>query len=388
MITFFYFCESLFRINRNNMLKRILAITLVAGLIYACSSSSGGDDDETIFVDTFDRAAMLTDLADNIIIPAYQDFASEMTSLKAAGQNFTASPDQTTLDALRTAWYNAYKTWQYVEMFNIGKAEELQFSFYMNVYPLTVADVENNIANGGYDLDAVNNQDAQGFPALDYLLYGVAANDADILAKFTTDTNAQGYKNYVTDVLNQMDGLTQQVLNDWTGSFRNAFIDNSGNTTTSSVNLLANDFIFYYEKALRANKIGIPAGIFSNNVLPDRVEAFYRSDISKDLALEALQAVQDFFNGKQYGGSATGESFRSYLVYLQRSDISNSITTQFASAETQINGLLDNFSQQVNTDNTQMTLAYDELQKAVVLLKVDMFQAFNVNVDFVDADGD
>ena len=35
-----------------------------------------------------------------------------------------------------------------------------------------------------------------------------------------------------------------------------------------------------------------------------------------------------------------------------------------------------------------MTKAYDELQKAVVLLKVDMLQAFNVNVDYVDADGD
>ena len=37
-------------------------------------------------------------------------------------------------------------------MFNIGKAEELQYSFYMNVYPLSVADVENNVENGGYSL--------------------------------------------------------------------------------------------------------------------------------------------------------------------------------------------------------------------------------------------
>jgi hypothetical protein len=35
-----------------------------------------------------------------------------------------------------------------------------------------------------------------------------------------------------------------------------------------------------------------------------------------------------------------------------------------------------------------MTNAYDELQKVVILLKVDMLQAFNVNVDYVDADGD
>jgi hypothetical protein len=35
-----------------------------------------------------------------------------------------------------------------------------------------------------------------------------------------------------------------------------------------------------------------------------------------------------------------------------------------------------------------MTLTYDVLQKVVILLKVDMLQAFNINVDYVDADGD
>lgn len=372
------------------MFKKFLALVFFAGLVYACSSSSGGgnDDDDDVFVDNFDRGAMLTDIADNIIIPVMQDFADDMTALKTAGQNFTTTPDQTNLDALRSAWYNAYKTWQYAEMFNIGRAEELQYSFYMNVYPLTVADVENNIANGGYDLNAVNNQDAQGFAAIDYLLYGVATNDTDILAKFTTDANAMGYRNYVTDVLNQMDSLTQDVLNSWLGTYRSTFISSTDNTATSSLNKLANDFIFYYEKGLRANKVGIPAGVFSSTPLADRVEALYRRDISKELATIALQAVEDFFNGKQYNGSTTGESFRTYLSYLQRNDIATSITTQINTAQTQLNGLNDSFFQQVNTDNTQMLLTYDELQKVVVFIKVDMLQAFNVNVDFVDADGD
>jgi hypothetical protein len=55
---------------------------------------------------------------------------------------------------------------------------------------------------------------------------------------------------------------------------------------------------------------------------------------------------------------------------------------------TQIETLENSFATQIDTDNTAMTMAYDELQKAVVLLKVDMLQAFNVSVDYVDADGD
>lgn len=370
------------------MIKRFFLLSLLVSFVFACSGNSDTDDPDNPVADNFDRGAMLENLADNIIIPAIQDFSTKMTALKTAGQAFTGTPDQTNLDALRTAWYNAYKTWQHIEMFNVGKAEELQYVNFMNIYPLTVSDVENNIANGNYDLSHVNNHDAQGFAALDYLLYGVAANDTDILAKYTSGANAAGYKAYITDVLNKMDNLTQQVVADWNGSYRNTFVNSTSNTATSAVNKLTNDYIYYYEKGLRANKIGIPAGVFSTTPLPEKVEAFYRKDISKELALEALTAVQNFFNGKQYGGSATGESFNSYLSNLSRSDISSSIINQFNTAKSQINTLDNNFYQQVNTDNSKMTLAYDELQKAVVFLKVDMLQAFNISVDFVDADGD
>ena len=106
------------------------------------------------------------------------------------------------------------------------------------------------------------------------------------------------------------------------------------------------------------------------------------------MALDALQAVEDFFNGKHYNGSLTGESLKSYLQYLDRNDIYVSTTDQFNSARIEINNLSNNFSNQINTDNTKMTKAYDELQKAVVLLKVDMLQAFSINIDYVDADGD
>ena len=369
------------------MSRNFLSIVFLAVLLYACSSNEG-EDDSISFVDDFDRGLMLTNIVDNIIIPSYEDFATNMTLMKSAGQIFTANPTQNTLTQFRSSWLNAYKSWQRVEMFNIGRAEELQYSFYMNVYPLTTTDVQNNVINGGYDLNNVNNQDAQGFPALDYLLYGIENNDLDLLTAYTTGPNATGYATYVNAILNQMNGLTQNVLTHWKGSFRGTFVNSKSNTATSSLNKLVNDFIFYYEKGLRANKFGIPAGVFSANPLPEKVEAFYRKDISKELSLDALQAVEDFFNGKQFNGTSTGEGFKSYLLYLERDDIYISIRDQFNLARLEINNLTNNLSEQVTIDNSKMTRAYDELQKAVVLLKVDMLQAFSINIDYVDADGD
>jgi predicted lipoprotein len=368
------------------MLKKILSIVFLVVLIHACTNDT--DQDLVNVTDDFDRGSILINLADNIIVPSYESFAAKMTLMKDVGQNFTSSPDQNSLEQFRASWLDAYKSWQRIEMFNIGKAEELQYHFYMNVYPLTVSDVENNIVNGGYDLNSVNNQDAQGFPALDYMLYGIVDNDSDLIAMYSTGSDASKYSNYVNAVLDQMNSLTQEVLTHWKGSYRDTFINSKSNTATSSLNKLVNDFIFYYEKGLRANKIGIPAGIFSSGPLPEKVEAFYRKDISKELVLDALQAVEDFFNGKHFNSNTTGESFKSYLLYLDREDIYESTIEQFNIARLEISNLTNNLSDQVITDNSKMTRAYDELQKAVRLIKVDMIQAFSINIDYVDADGD
>ncbi len=366
------------------MLKKVLLLTLVT-LVVACSSDNENDPGST---DNFDRGGMLTNLADNIIVPAYQDLDSKLETLEAAKNNFITTTDQSNLDNLRASWLNAYKVWQHVEMFNIGKAEEISFHFQMNVYPTNITDIESNISSGTYDLTHSNNNDAVGFPALDYLLYGVESTDTTILEKYTTNTDAIKYKTYLSDLVNQMKSLTETVLNDWTGNYRDTFISSTTNTATSATNQLVNDFIFYYEKGLRANKIGIPVGNFSATPLPEKVEAFYKKSISKQLSLEALKAVQDTFNGKHYNSSSTGGSYNTYLVNLNRSDLTTLINNQFDTARQKINVLDDSFYDQINTDNIKMTQSYDALQAAVVLLKVDMLQAFNISVDFVDADGD
>ncbi len=368
------------------MIKKFLPFIIVAGLFSACGGSDTPNTPEKD--DDFDRGAMLTHLADNIIIPSFEAFESELSTLKTQATAFTDAPNATTLASVREAWLAAYKAWQHIEMFNIGKAEEVGFVNFFNIYPVTVADIESNINSGTYDLNSSNNHDAQGFPALDYLFYGVADNDTAILEKYTTDAKATNYKKYITDVIAQMSDLTATIVNDWKGTYRGQFVSASGNTASSSLNKLVNDFVFYYEKGLRANKFGIPAGNFSSTPLPEKVEAFYNRTASKVLSLEALEAVQDFFNGNNFAGSGSGSSFKSYLSYLKRDDLVSLINTQLNTARNQINTLNDNFYQQINTDNTKMTQAYDELQKVVVYLKVDMLQAFDISVDYVDADGD
>jgi hypothetical protein len=259
----------------------------------------------------------------------------------------------------------------------------------MNVYPTNVTDIESNIDNQDYDLSNVNNNDAVGFPALDYMLFGLADTDSGIIEIYTNGAEADAYKTYLSDLVERMKSLTQMILDDWNNGYRDTFVSNTQNTATGSINLVVNDFIYYYEKGFRANKFGIPAGNFSSDPLADRVEAYYKRDLSKTLALEGMNAIQDFFNGVAYESGSDGESLDDYLDFLNTNeDLTALINAQFDAAEAKINTLNDNFAEQVETNNVAMTETFDVIQLAVVLLKVDMLQALDVNVDFVDADGD
>ncbi|WP_179018919.1 imelysin family protein [Winogradskyella forsetii] len=374
------------------MIKKALILLAIVFVAAACSSSDEGSGTTN---DNFDRTALLANLADNIIVPALENFQTKLSDLDVARGNFINDINESNLNLLSDAWLEAYKAWQHIEMFNIGEAETQGgsakgFVVFFNIYPVTVSEIENGAASGVYDLNSANYHDAQGFPALDFLIHGVADNDASPIDKFTTNANAIGYIDYMTNVQSQMNSKFSAIINDWQNTYRDIFVANLASSSTGSFSKIVNDFVFYYEAGLRRNKVGIPAGNFSNMPLPEKVEAFYKKDVSKILALEAMNAVVDFFNGRSFDNSTNGEGFANYLDYLERSELKTAIIDQFNTARQKIEALDNNFYQQVNTDNTKMTEAYDALQMAVVLLKVDMMGAFQVSLDpgYQDNDGD
>lgn len=364
-------------------------IVCLSALIWSCSD----DDSVTESTNDFDRQTMLVNWADNIIIPAYQAFSSDVDALKAAVDTFESQPNEINLNIVRQEWEEAYIAWQKVSMFNIGPAETTFMRNFINTYPTNISAIDTNISTGNYALQSANAFDEQGLPALDYLLFGLADNDAQILAFYASDVDANKYISYLTDVVDRMYTISNQVVAAWEGDYRNAFITNSGAASNSSTNKLLNDWMFYYEVTFRNGKIGFPAGVFSDgSTLPQNVEALYKKDLSKTLCLEALNAFQDFFNGVHFSGTLKGESLESYLIFLNTmkngEDLALMINNQFDESRTAISNLDANFFNQINTNNSGMLIAFEELQASVVLLKSDMFSALSVAVEFESGDGD
>ena len=369
-------------------MRRIVLLVFYSSLIISC----GDDNGVTDAGDGFDRQAMLTNWADNIIVPSYENYLSQLSALKASTTSFSESPSEDGLIELRDSWLQAYLAWQTVSMFEIGKAEEITLRFYTNVFPVNVEDMLVTIADGSFNLESVNKQDEQGFPAIDYLINGLANSDQGIVEVYLEETAQSNHAEYLVALVDRLYDLADAVLSDWKNGYRDSFIQNDGSDATSSVNKLVNDLVFYYEKHLRAGKIGIPAGVFSGSPLSDKVEALYSQGSSKVLFMESLNAFQDFFNGQYVGSTGSGESLASYLEFLNTisagEDLASLINSQFEIARNLASDLDDDFQAQIEYDNSQMTMTYDALQVNVVHMKVDMLQALSVKVDYVDADGD
>ena len=337
---------------------------------------------------SYDRSKMLEFTVEKIIIPAFDDLEGKLTELKGSYSKFNSDMTDNNLDDLRDKWLLSYKAWQHVEMYDIGKAMEDYYAFKGNVYPVDTVRVKLNIEKGEYDLNNPNNYDAQGFPTIDYLLYGLDKEMPKVIDHFKND---QKISNYLGKIIDELVSTTSSVNSHWK-STKGEFVKSIENSATSNLNMLINDFIFYYEKRFRANKFGIPGGVFSSSALPDRVEGFYSKIYSKELAQEAFTSIKNFFNGISHENKdVIGTGVKSYLDFLDSNKtklLSDDINKQFNIAENSISELNDNFNLQVKDGLIKLLTTYDDIQKAVVLLKVDMLQILNINVDYVDADGD
>jgi hypothetical protein len=275
----------------------------------------------------------------------------------------------------------------------MGKAEEINFNMASNTYPTNTVGIESNISSGTYNLSLLSQLDKQGFPALDYLINGLGITDVSIIGFYTTNASAANYKQYLTDVAGKLKTNIDAVVTDWNSGFRNSYVANNGTSVSSSVNKTTNLFVKNLEKDVRTGKIGIPAGIFSSGVkYPEKVEGYYKNDISKELLNISIKASQDFFNGKHFNSTTTGEGLKSYLDFLNATKnnqkLSDIINNQFTTIYTVNSNLNNSFSQQINTDNSKMIASYDALQQNVIYTKLDMMQALKITIDYVDGDGD
>ena len=377
-------------------MKKFFGIVLWSLILIGCSSDNSDDtpDGENLSPTdpNFERADLLINLADNLIIPAYQGFSSELNDLNTAFETFETTTDEASLVAFRDAFRDAYLVWQRVSIYENGPAESILYRVNINTFPTDEVVIEQNVVLGDADLGSFLNRDAKGLPALDYLLNGSADSDMAILTRYNDPDEGASLFAYTDALIQDMIALTGDVLGEWTGGFRDDFVANDGSSINASVDRIVNDYVFWYEFPVRNGKVRLPSGALGNTPEASILEAFYDGTITEELAVEALQAAQDFFNGVSFSG-VNGIGLDDYLNALDAVNeegifLSDLINDQFDTAITSIENI-SSFQEEIqNTPPFGLLEIVDELNRIIPLIKTDAQSFLNISTDFQDNDGD
>ncbi len=141
------------------------------GFLVSCS-----DDPDDSGLDAcksgFDQEAMFTNLAENIIIPKYQLLSQASEKLKNDITQFSNNPNAAHLATVNTSFLQTWEQWQRVAQFSFGPAEDNFLRNQVNNFPLNMEETITKIESGSTDFSSPDDFD-KGFPALDFLLFGV-----------------------------------------------------------------------------------------------------------------------------------------------------------------------------------------------------------------------
>ncbi|SDD38866.1 hypothetical protein SAMN05216464_101599 [Mucilaginibacter pineti] len=354
----------------------IAAALVVTTFIIACSKSGGNTNTLDPSANGFDKTAMLTNYADNLIIPAYTNLQTQANLLETAVNTFLTTPNTANQVTLKNVFKDTYLRYQDVSVDQFGPAETALLSNFSNTFPADSVVIEGNITRGTYSLTSNASINQQGFPALDYLLFNLhAINDF-------TGATAVNRKKYVQDVVTNLKTRVATVLSAWKGSYRATFIGNTRSDSGSPIAFLINQFAFEMDQ-LKGPRIGWPFGKQSGGTMfPNNTEGF-NAGISVALATQNLTALKTMFNGN---GSGTGMS--DYLVALKQQKLSTDVMAQFDKAINSLKTVPDPYVTAMSNNKTQIEAAYREIQILLTLIKTDVASATGVRITYQDTDGD
>jgi hypothetical protein len=366
--------------TKNTFTLGVLSLMVLAVL----SLSSCKEDDETGITDdnqnqpsATDFNDLLTNQVNEVIIPTMVTYQSKMASFTNAVNGFTTQINSSNLQITRNAFKEAYLAYQAAAVHNYYATANAGLVENTNLYPIDPSMLNDFISNRSYNFGTTAQMRANGFPALDYMLY----QPTDGVAYFQADGNRVDFlKALVASMKSKADDLVAA----WSGNLQTNFVSNGGTALGSSISVQLNDGLIYYEDHIRESKVGFPIGKSGPNdspfaADPTKIEGYYQSvaEGNEGFTLQLLRAsieeMEDLYLGKG-NLQVDGIGYDDMLLIRNQATVNQDIKNYFAAIYTEIN--------ERNSINGNEEL-YNSVQALVTIYKSDLLPLLNVQ----DADG-
>ena len=396
--------------NMNTKFLKLIYVFSALLIIQSCKKSGCTDpealnynidaqkDDNSCLYEDYDKLSLLTNLADNYIIPSLDAYKSKIATLNIHVDSFITNPSISNLTLIRTNWEDALLNWQDIGFLDFGPSEYILLRKQTNTFPIDTTELNNFISLADWNLEYTSSYDSKGLQALDYLLFKPGHTDNELITYFQNNENAKNYLKALTEDLNQN---INYVTNEWI-TYREDFINDfevttsnlSTNSQGSSISNIINALCLHYEFYVRRGKVGLPLGVFngfSQLELPELVECYYSGKSTQNL-VRSVNSLRKYVTGSSYLNNDNGLGLDDYMDFVNAEQNSQQLSTvidnQFLAILEELNNINGPLSEEIINNKSQITQTYQELQQLVPYMKVDMTSALGVLITYQDNDGD
>lgn len=359
------------------VVSSVLSFLLLLVLFAGCREDDGGDDQSV----SFDRAAMLANYSNNLILPAISDLQSSTSELETAVNELANNPNEANLQTAQEKWITAATDFQFCASLNFGPGETLYGSFSENAatFPTDTIKIANYIASGDTSQNNFD-RDARGFIGLDFFLFRTNA-----VNRLANQTEAA----YMRSAMRNLSTLVNDFKTDW-DAYATDFVANNGTGSSSSISLMYNTWLISFE-VIKNYKVGLPAGlrVGQTQAEPTQVEAYY-SGQSLALMEAHLQLIENFY----FGNSLNGTEGLGFDDYLKASVGGESVYQQTV---TQWNAVMDAFNSlpqnktwsEIVVENPDLADdLYTALSQQTRFFKSELSSRIGITITYDSGDGD
>ena len=349
------------------LISSCFALLLVSG----CKKN-----DTTPPVDTpVSELDVLTDFANVLVNPNYQDLQAKAGALNLAAQTLSTSPTAANLVIAQDAWRAVRVPWELSEGFLFGPVEDFYYDPATDTWPVNTVELDSLLASSDpltlADIDSLP-YSLKGYHPAEYLLFGVGGTKT--VSQFTARqfqyliSLTQNLYNSVTGLRNSWDvnqpgNFSEQLITAGAGSTRFATRRDAFIAIVAAMIKICNE--------VSNGKMQVPLAAHDSTL----VESQYAHNATTDFR-NNITGIQNVYMCNYF---STGKSLHD-LVVLKDISLDNTIQSQISTAISSFNSIDPDYGKAIFTQVGQIQTtqnAINTLQGTLNLL--NNFVQANIN---------
>ena len=347
-----------------------LATGLVAAGVIAAGCGAGPPE----------RSDVLIDLADEVIVPAFERFAADSVVLESVAARLCSTLDTDDLLSARWALSEARSAWSFSEVMWVGPVMERR-SWAVIDWPIDAEQIEALIADADIELDFDRlarriGADQRGLGAVELMLGAPGAEDA-VLAELADERRCR----YLTGIAEVIAAEAALLPGDWTvdfedgGEYRAVFADPDGRGLDDVVNAT----LFLLE-AITDIELAAALGEMGRSADPSMIVEGPAGLGVADLASH-LEGVRAVLTGPDADSSAG-------LSPLLGGDLTKRAVVALDGADAAIAAIDPPLREAAASSPETVAAAREALKAVQVIVATEVVSRLGVTIGFSDTDGD